>query len=90
MLYANLESISIDYGILERSRNVLMVPATFQWSDLGSWNALDDIVERGDAGNILRGNTSILSQNQLSLRVEDLLLPLGLKTWWSWTRLMRL
>jgi len=52
-LYANLEPISIDYGVMERSSNVLMVPATFEWSDLGSWAALDEIITKDDDGNIL-------------------------------------
>ncbi|MBI5503870.1 MAG: mannose-1-phosphate guanylyltransferase [Deltaproteobacteria bacterium] len=37
--YPRLESISIDYGVLERSRNVAMLPANFSWSDIGSWDA---------------------------------------------------
>lgn len=37
--YPRLESISIDYGVLERSRRVAMLPANFSWSDIGSWDA---------------------------------------------------
>lgn len=40
-LYPQLESTSIDYGIMERSPHVLTVPATLGWSDVGSWAAVE-------------------------------------------------
>ena len=80
MHYAKLESISIDYGIMERSKDVWMVPATFQWSDLGSWAALDEIIERDHAGNILRGNAvDIDSQNSIIFSDKRLVATIGLK-----------
>jgi mannose-1-phosphate guanylyltransferase/mannose-6-phosphate isomerase len=79
-LYANLESISIDYGIMERSQDVLMVPSTFRWSDLGSWSALDEILEKDNEGNIRKGNTiDIGSQNSTIYGGERLIATIGLK-----------
>lgn len=79
-LYSSLKSISIDYGIMERSSDVLMVPATFQWSDLGSWTALDEVIEKNDSGNILKGNTiDIGSQNSIIFSGERLVATIGLK-----------
>ncbi len=79
-LYASLESISIDYGIMERSPNVLVVPATFEWSDLGSWTALDEMIRKDDAGNIVKGNTvDIGSQNSTIFAGERLIATIGLK-----------
>ncbi len=79
-LYSHLESISIDKGIMERSRNILMVPATFQWSDLGSWSALDEIIEKDKEGNILKGNTiDIGSQNSTIYGGDRLIATIGLK-----------
>jgi len=79
-LYSSLEPISIDYGIMERSSNILMVPATFHWSDLGSWAALDEIIEKDDAGNIHKGNTiDIGSQNSTVFAGERLIATIGLK-----------
>ena len=40
--YPEAPSISIDYAILELATNVVMLPATFDWNDLGAWNALYD------------------------------------------------
>jgi mannose-1-phosphate guanylyltransferase/mannose-6-phosphate isomerase len=80
MLYAKLESISIDYGVMERSQNVLMVPATFRWSDLGSWTALDDMIVKDDCGNILKGNAVDLgSQNSTIFAGERVIATIGLK-----------
>ena len=79
-LYSSLEPISIDYGIMERSQDVLMVPATFRWSDLGSWGALDEIIEKDKDGNILKGNTiDIGSQNSTVYGGERLIATMGLK-----------
>jgi mannose-1-phosphate guanylyltransferase/mannose-6-phosphate isomerase len=79
-LYSSLDSTSIDYGIMERSSNTLMVPATFKWSDLGSWAALDEVIEKDDAGNILRGNTiDIGSQGSTIFAGERLVATIGLR-----------
>jgi mannose-1-phosphate guanylyltransferase / mannose-6-phosphate isomerase len=79
-LYSPLDSISIDYGIMERSDNILMAPAAFKWSDLGSWAALDEIVEKDKTGNILKGNTiDIGSQNSTVFAGDRLVATVGLK-----------
>jgi mannose-1-phosphate guanylyltransferase/mannose-6-phosphate isomerase len=79
-LYARLEPISIDYGIMERSPNLRMVPAKFRWSDLGSWVALDEVIKKDKTGNILRGNTvSIGSQNTTIFAGDRLIATIGLK-----------
>ena len=59
--YASLESISIDYGLLEHSKRVAVVPLDDEWNDLGTFKALYD-VERHDAqGNA--GKAEYLSAN---------------------------
>ena len=79
-LYDSIESISIDYGVMEQSENILMVPAQFRWSDVGSWTALDDIIEKDEAGNILKGNTvDIGSRNSIIFSGERLVATIGLK-----------
>ena len=51
---------SIDYGILERADNVACVRAQFDWSDVGSWEALHELLEGDDDGNVLRGRVVTL------------------------------
>ncbi|MBI3359398.1 MAG: mannose-1-phosphate guanylyltransferase/mannose-6-phosphate isomerase [Nitrospirae bacterium] len=55
-VYSHLPSISIDYGILEKSDKLAVIPAEMGWEDVGSWNALDEILPKNEAGNILIGN----------------------------------
>ena len=50
-IFKNIESISIDYGILEKASNQVMVPADFGWADLGSWKSIDDILPPDASGN---------------------------------------
>jgi len=79
-LYSPLENISIDYGIMERSDNIRMVPAAFKWSDLGSWAALDEIIEKDKTGNILKGNTIDIGSRNSTVFVGDrLVATIGLK-----------
>jgi len=54
-IYPSLEKISIDYAVMEKSRNVLVVPANFGWDDVGSWTAMARHHPPDSAGNILRG-----------------------------------
>jgi len=58
-IYASFESISIDFGIMERAENVLVISGEkFQWSDVGSWASwADEQAEKLDAdGNFTRGD----------------------------------
>jgi mannose-1-phosphate guanylyltransferase/mannose-6-phosphate isomerase len=65
---------------MERSTNVLMVPATFQWSDLGSWTALDEVVDKDKEGNILKGNTiDIDSHDSIVFSGQRLVATIGLR-----------
>ena len=49
--FARIPEISIDYAVMERATNRAVVPASFDWSDIGSWNALSELVESDDVGN---------------------------------------
>lgn len=53
-IYPSLQNISIDYGILERSDDVLVVPGDFGWNDVGSWDALGAIFPPDENGNIVK------------------------------------
>jgi len=56
-IWPKLPSISIDYGILEKADNVVAVPAKgIDWSDLGSWESLAEVLMKDKNGNILKGN----------------------------------
>lgn len=55
-VYPRLPAISIDYGVMEKADNIYMIPCDFGWNDVGSWGALDKIVERDDYDNVIQGN----------------------------------
>lgn len=54
--YRNFTSISIDYGIMEKSKNIYTIPGAFGWDDVGSWLAIERIKKSNEHGNIVRGN----------------------------------
>lgn len=54
--YENAESISIDYAVMEKASDVVMVRASFGWDDVGAWNALERILEVNEDGNVIVGN----------------------------------
>ena len=49
-------SDSIDYALMEKSDNVIVVPLDAGWSDVGSWSALYDISAKDSSGNVLKGD----------------------------------
>lgn len=71
--FAGAPDISIDYAVMERSDRTVVVPATFDWSDIGSWNALRQLVVPDAQGNRAIGdvifadcqNTYIQSEGRL-------------------------
>jgi mannose-1-phosphate guanylyltransferase len=51
--YANAENISIDYAILEKAKNVYVLPATFDWNDLGTWGSLHEKLDKDERNNAI-------------------------------------
>ena len=54
--FPKCESISVDYAILEKSEEIYCFPASFGWSDLGTWGSLREIVSRDNNGNAVIGD----------------------------------
>ena len=54
-VWDKLENVAIDYGILEKASNVLMIPGDFGWSDIGDWNVLYEVAAKHPEANILTG-----------------------------------
>jgi len=52
--YSRLEKISIDYAVLEKASDVVVLEADFEWSDVGSWTAITALIEHDAAGNAVR------------------------------------
>jgi mannose-1-phosphate guanylyltransferase len=54
-LFTKLPSISVDYGILEKEKNLLVMPANFGWMDIGNWRTVRDILATNESENIVCG-----------------------------------
>jgi mannose-1-phosphate guanylyltransferase len=55
-IYGHLKSISIDYGIMEKSNKVFLVKGKFSWSDVGSWEAVYELSNKDEDGNVKVGS----------------------------------
>ena len=49
--YAKAENISIDYAVMEQAENVYVLPATFDWNDLGTWGSLHEKLPKDENNN---------------------------------------
>lgn len=59
-IYPQLPSISIDYGVMERSQQTMIMPAAFQWNDVGSWEAAYGVYSADDNENVVLGDAHVL------------------------------
>src|SRR6185437_6703757 len=55
-IYPLCTSISIDFGIMEKANNVYVIPSSFGWSDLGTWNSAYENLEKDFLGNAIAGD----------------------------------
>lgn len=58
--YPKAENISIDYAVMEKAQNVFVLPATFDWNDLGTWGSLYDKLPKDEQDNAVVNATVIL------------------------------
>lgn len=58
--YQNAENISIDYAVMEKASNVYVLPATFDWNDLGTWGSLHEKLDKDENNNTVVNATVIL------------------------------
>ncbi|MBC7323263.1 MAG: mannose-1-phosphate guanylyltransferase/mannose-6-phosphate isomerase [Acetomicrobium sp.] len=64
--FEDLPSISIDYAVMEKESDVAVVPLDCGWSDIGSWDALYETMEKDEGGNVKKGDVHVVNgQNNL-------------------------
>lgn len=59
-VFPDCPSISIDYGVMEKSQRIAVVPADFGWSDVGSFAALPDVRPTDHLGNVAEGDALVI------------------------------
>ena len=55
-IFSGLKSESIDYGVVEKSKKVVVIPADIGWNDVGSFSSLYDVLEKDKDENVITGN----------------------------------
>ena len=64
--FSNVRSISIDYAVIEKMKNIKVLPLDTSWSDIGNWNSLHDVLKKDHYDNTdLKNTTFIESQNNI-------------------------
>jgi mannose-1-phosphate guanylyltransferase len=80
--YAKAENISVDYAIMEKSKNVYVLPATFDWNDLGTWGSLYDKLNKDENNNAVvnaRTLTEDASGNMIRTKNDKVVVVDGLQ-----------
>jgi mannose-1-phosphate guanylyltransferase len=69
--FAEVPDISIDYAVMEKSNRVAVVPGDFGWSDIGSWNAVSQLVEPDAHNNRTVGEAILIDSSNTFVQSED-------------------
>lgn len=80
--FERLPSLSIDYAVMERAKNVTVVRADFPWDDVGTWDAMERTRERDAMGNVAEGRVLVVDSHDciaLGLNPKQKLGILGLR-----------
>ncbi len=72
--YSQIPSTSVDYAIMENANSITMVPATFRWNDLGSWQSLLETSKSDGDGNVITGDVVAIDCENSYLRSHGRLL----------------
>ena len=81
-IYPLCTNISIDFGIMEKADNVYLIPASFGWSDLGTWNSAYENLEKDYLGNAVAGNEVMVfdsHNNMVHAQKDKLVLLQGME-----------
>jgi mannose-1-phosphate guanylyltransferase/mannose-6-phosphate isomerase len=76
-LYGAVKSMPIDKAVMERSQRVAMVPCDPGWSDVGSWHAIWELMDKDEAGNAVQGDTLLIDARSNFVRSEKRVVALA-------------
>ncbi len=78
--YSELEKISIDYAIMEKTDNIICNKVNIHWNDVGNWDSMYDIFEKDENKNVLKGDViSIDSDNNIIFSEKKITSLIGIK-----------
>ena len=64
-------SISIDYAVMEKSKDLVVVPVDMGWNDIGSWDALWQLLDKDNNGNVISGDVILKNTKNSLIRSEN-------------------
>lgn len=70
-LYPKSDSISIDYAVMERSKNIYVIPTDFGWDDIGTWKSLERYLDKDQKNNIAKGNIEMTNTANCTIYAQD-------------------
>ena len=73
-IYSKVENISIDYGIMEKTKKAFVFEARFIWDDVGNWSALDKHFNKTKDGNIIKGDIITNNVTNSTIMTDNLLI----------------
>lgn len=78
--FQKVVGVSVDYGVMEKARNVYTIPSSFVWNDVGSWRSIEGINQLDSDGNVAKGNVVHLeSENSVFVSNSRLITAAGVK-----------
>jgi len=80
-IWPKIKPVSVDSGIMEYSKRIVLIPSNFYWSDLGSWDALNEILPKDIKGNIIQADSLDLKSRRICVfsRSNRLISTVGIK-----------
>ncbi len=69
--FSKINSISIDHAIMEHSNKTAVLPVDYQWSDIGTWASLAEIMPKDEQGNAIIGNAELLESSNNIIYSQD-------------------
>lgn len=78
--FSEMPNVSIDYAVLEKSKDVAVIPMDIYWNDIGSWDAVYDILNKDESGNVIIGDAHLIdTENCLVLGGNHYISTIGIQ-----------
>lgn len=72
--FSAFQSVSIDYGVMEKAENIYILSGSFGWDDVGSWLAVGRIRKSNEFGNVISGNAVTVDTKECIIQGEEKLI----------------
>lgn len=78
--YSDTKAISIDYAVLEKSKEIYVVPADIGWDDIGTWKSVERYKKKDDFDNVIEGNARVIeSKSNIAMNSEKRIVLIGIE-----------